>query len=76
MPIREFRCPAGHVTEHVLFGESDRTITSVACVERRCRHLAQRVDFSRTVIFSEDFHTVKNYEKRKGPSPLERGIQT
>lgn len=55
MPIREFKCSAGHVTEKILNGEADRTTEGISCgelviytdVHLPCRLYAERVKWSR-----------------------------
>lgn len=44
MPLFEYKCPNGHVTEKLFLGEPD--VDEIACKE--CGKTAQRVDISRT----------------------------
>lgn len=60
MPLREFICDDGHVTEKILNGEADRTTTAISCPETMefyteydeepltmtCGAYAKRVEFS------------------------------
>jgi hypothetical protein len=55
MPIREFKCPDGHVTERILHGESDKTLNEIECEQvlgRTTRHFcgkpAKRIEISTT----------------------------
>jgi hypothetical protein len=45
IPIREFKCIMGHVTEEILFGQLDEVQTVVLCP--RCGEFAKRQDVSR-----------------------------
>jgi hypothetical protein len=42
MPIREYVCIKGHVTEKILFGQRDKTLKQVAC--DTCQRPAARKD--------------------------------
>jgi Zn ribbon nucleic-acid-binding protein len=44
-PIREFECPDGHITEKILFGQSDEIQIVCECTE--CGKFAKRQDISR-----------------------------
>lgn len=55
MPIREFKCPKGHITERILNGEEDAKTKVVLCAHTisatrriKCEEPAKRVDLSQT----------------------------
>jgi len=67
MPLYEFRCPRGHVTERLM--NLDDAVDSIRCPAKMrrpgtCGQRANRA-ISAPVVFSEDFFTARNYEKRK-----------
>ena len=42
MPIREFECIKGHITERILFGKKDQTLKQTVC--DTCQRPAARKD--------------------------------
>jgi putative FmdB family regulatory protein len=66
MPIYEYSCEAGHVTERLVSLNAD--IETIKCGE--CENPAERI-ISLPTIFSEDFRTAQSYERRKQqPIPI------
>jgi hypothetical protein len=63
MPIRVFTCSNGHSFERILFGKLDKSILKSPCPE--CQEMAPRAAVTMPFVPSDDFHTARNYEKRK-----------
>jgi hypothetical protein len=73
MPIREFKCPKGHVTEKILFGAEDKAVLVIMCGKnsRECGLQARRVDFSRTgapQFYGEGFYAPTRPDLATRPS--------
>ena len=64
MPIYEYSCKAGHVTERLL--SMNTAIETIACPA--CGKPAERI-ISLPTIFSDDFSVAKSYERRKNSEP-------
>lgn len=79
MPLREFRCSEGHVTEKFLQGEADVNTRLISCEHTgeglaggsQCLLPADRMDISAPYVFSDDFRGADRWsQKRQKEYPI------